>query len=129
VERIEARATLIETYDGQRVVIPNSDIYTRAVTVRTAFPKRRAEYDVGVGYGDDLDKACSLIREAVRGIEGVESEPAPEAFPWVLDASEVCPCCVGSPSPRSRTPPPWCWRPTGRSASSRRRPRATATFS
>jgi small-conductance mechanosensitive channel len=89
VERIEARATLIETYDGQRVVIPNSDIYTRAVTVRTAFPKRRAEYDVGVGYGDDLDKACSLIREAVRGIEGVESEPAPEAFPWVLDASEV----------------------------------------
>jgi small-conductance mechanosensitive channel len=28
VERIEARATLIKTYDGQRVVIPNSDIYT-----------------------------------------------------------------------------------------------------
>src|ERR671920_1051054 len=32
VERIEARATLIRTYDGQMVVIPNSDIYTRAVT-------------------------------------------------------------------------------------------------
>jgi small-conductance mechanosensitive channel len=89
VERIEARATLIQTYDGQRVVIPNADIYTRAVTVRTAFPKRRAEYDVGVGYGDDLDKACRLIQEAVRGIEGVEAEPAPEAFPWVLDASSV----------------------------------------
>jgi len=89
VERIEARATLIKTYDGQRVVIPNSDIYTRAVTVRTAFPKRRAEYDVGVGYGDDLDKACRLIQEAVRGIEGVEAEPAPEAFPWVLDDSSV----------------------------------------
>lgn len=89
VERIEARATLIKTYDGQRVVIPNADIYTQAVTVRTAFPVRRAEYDVGIGYGDDLDKACHLIREAMRGIEGVEAEPAPEAFPWVLDASSV----------------------------------------
>jgi small-conductance mechanosensitive channel len=89
VERIEARATLIKTYDGQRVVIPNSDIYTRAVTVRTAFSKRRTEYDIGVGYGDDLDKACRLIREAVGDIEGVAAEPAPEAFPWVLDASSV----------------------------------------
>ena len=30
VERIETRATLIKTYDGRRVVIPNADIYTEA---------------------------------------------------------------------------------------------------
>jgi small-conductance mechanosensitive channel len=34
VEHIEARATLIKTYDGQRVVIPNSDIYTQRVRSR-----------------------------------------------------------------------------------------------
>lgn len=28
VERIETRATIIKTYDGQRAVIPNSEIYT-----------------------------------------------------------------------------------------------------
>nr|CAA6830101.1 MAG: Mechanosensitive ion channel protein MscS [uncultured Thiotrichaceae bacterium] len=31
VERIETRATIIKTYDGQRAVIPNSEIYTSAV--------------------------------------------------------------------------------------------------
>jgi small conductance mechanosensitive channel len=89
VEHIEARATLIRTYDGQQVVIPNSDIYTRAVTVRTAFPKRRSEYDVGIGYGDDIERACQVILEALRGIEGVEKDPAPEAIPCALDASTV----------------------------------------
>jgi len=89
VEHIEARATLIRTYDGQRVVIPNADIYTRAVTVRTAFPLRRSEYDVGIGYGDNLDRACTVLLEALKKAEGVARQPAPEAIPWALDASTV----------------------------------------
>ncbi len=89
VESIEARATMIRTYDGQRVVIPNSDIYTGAVTVRTAFATRRSEYDVGIGYGDDIGRACQVIREALREVEGVEREPAPEAIPWTLAPSAV----------------------------------------
>ncbi len=89
VERIEARATLIKTYDGQRVVIPNTDIYTRAVVVRTAFPMRRSEYDVGIGYGDDVEEACRVILGAMRQVEGVRSDPEPEAFAWALDASSV----------------------------------------
>jgi small-conductance mechanosensitive channel len=89
VEHVEARATLIRTYDGQRVVIPNSDIYTRAVTVRTAFPARRSEYDVGIGYGDDPARACRVILDALGKVEGVGRDPAPQAFPWALDASAV----------------------------------------
>ncbi|WP_373507974.1 mechanosensitive ion channel family protein, partial [Thiocapsa sp.] len=89
VEHIEARATLIRTYDGQRVVIPNSDIYTRSVVVRTAFPTRRSEYDVGIGYGDDLAKASRVILDALNGVEGVERDPAPEAIPWGLGQSSV----------------------------------------
>ena len=89
VEAIKAQATLIRTYDGQRVVIPNSDIYTRAVTVRTAYPKRRSEYDVGIGYGDDVERACRVIVEALHTVDGIEQDPAPEAIPWALDASSV----------------------------------------
>jgi hypothetical protein len=44
VQHIEARATLIKTYDGRLVVIPNADVYSKAVTVNTAFEKRRSEY-------------------------------------------------------------------------------------
>jgi small-conductance mechanosensitive channel len=75
VEHIEARATLIRTYDGQRVVIPNSDIYTRATTVRTAFEKRRSEYDVGIGYGDDVERACEVIANALQAVDGVSRPP------------------------------------------------------
>ncbi|HEV7255265.1 MAG TPA: mechanosensitive ion channel family protein [Mesorhizobium sp.] len=89
VEHIEARATLIRTYDGQRVVIPNTDIYTRAVIVRTAFEKRRSEYDVGIGYGDDAERACKTMLDALGRVEGIAREPAPEAIPWALDASSV----------------------------------------
>ncbi len=89
VEAIEARATLLRTYDGQRVVIPNSDIYTRAITVRTAYPTRRSEYDVGIGYGDDVEQACEVIVRTLRSFEGLEHDPAPEAIPWELAGSTV----------------------------------------
>ena len=36
VESIETRATYIRTYDGQRIIVPNSVIYTETVTVITA---------------------------------------------------------------------------------------------
>ena len=87
VERIETRATLIRTYDGKRVVIPNSEIYTNAVTVKTAYAQTRSQYDVGIGYGDDWDEAIRLAREAAAGVEGVLADPAPEALAWALDES------------------------------------------
>jgi small conductance mechanosensitive channel len=89
VEHIEARATLIKTYDGRRVVIPNSEVYTRALTVNTAYPKRRSDYDVGIGYGDDIETARQVILAAVRDLPGIEKDPAPEAIPWELDGSTV----------------------------------------
>ncbi|CUI00357.1 mechanosensitive ion channel family protein [Leisingera aquaemixtae] len=84
VERIETRATLIKTYDGRRVVIPNSDIYTDAVTVNTAFDQRRSQYDVQVGCNDSLEDAKDTMLAAVRGCEGVLEDPAPEALPWAI---------------------------------------------
>ena len=89
VRRIETRATLIDTYDGQRVVMPNSDIYTNAVLVKTAHPSRRSDYEIGIGYGDNIGQACEVIREAIAGVEGVLADPAPEALPWDLAASWV----------------------------------------
>lgn len=87
VERIETRATLIRTYDGRRVVIPNSDVYTNPVTVNTAFDNRRSEYDLGIGYGDDWQEAMRLATEAAASVEGVLSDPPPEALAWALGDS------------------------------------------
>ena len=61
VERIERRSTDLMTYDGRRVLIPNSDVYSSAVVINTALPKRRSEYDLGIGYGDDIRHACEVV--------------------------------------------------------------------
>ena len=49
VQAVETRATLVKTYSGRLVIIPNSDIYTRSVTVHTAYETRRMEIVVPVG--------------------------------------------------------------------------------
>ena len=84
VEKIETRATFIKTYDGCRVVIPNSVIYTDSVVVRTAFEERRSQYDIGIGCNDDWGKARSIMIEACAGVEGVSSSPGPETIPIEL---------------------------------------------
>lgn len=89
VQHIETRATIIKTYDGPKVVIPNSDIYTNAVVVKTSHDKRRSQYDIGIGYGDDIGEACETIRKALEGVSGVESDPGPQVLPWDLAASWV----------------------------------------
>ena len=89
VERIETRATLIKTYDGRRVIIPNSVVYASAVVVNTAFAIRRSEYDLGIGYADDIEAARKVILAAITPLPGIENEPAPEVLAWDLAASAV----------------------------------------
>jgi small conductance mechanosensitive channel len=86
VENIETRATTIRTYDGRRIVIPNAELFTNSVTVNTAFDNRRLEYDVGIGYGDDIEQAKQLILEAIASIDEVLQNPAPDAL--VVDLAE-----------------------------------------
>jgi len=80
VEAIETRATTILTYDGRRVVIPNTILFTEAVTVNTANEKRRSGYDVGIGVGDDIEGARAAILAALREVEGVLADPAPQVL-------------------------------------------------
>ena len=89
VEEIETRATSIRTYDGRRVVIPNSSLFTESVMVNTAFDKRRLQYDIGIGYGDDIARARAVITEALAGVHGVLPDPAPEALVVALAGSSV----------------------------------------
>jgi len=89
VEEIQTRATFIRTYDGRRVVIPNADLFTDTVVVNTAFAHRRLEYDVGIGYGDDVEQARALILKTVQSVEGVLSDPAPDVLLMDLAGSSV----------------------------------------
>jgi small conductance mechanosensitive channel len=80
VEDIQTRATLIRTYDGRRVVIPNGNLFTQSVEVNTAFEKRRSQFDVGIGYGDDIATARRVMLEAMKSVDGVADDPPPEVL-------------------------------------------------
>jgi len=47
------------------------------------------EYDVGIGYGDDIARARALMLEALREVEGVLTEPAPEVLVYEFGGSSV----------------------------------------
>ena len=82
VNRIETRATIINRYDGQQVVIPNSQIYTMAVRVITSSEFIRSQYDIGVGYDQDYEKAQKVIKETLKGIEGINQDKGFDILPW-----------------------------------------------
>lgn len=89
VEHIQTRATTIRTYDGRRVVIPNAELFTNAVMVNTAYDQRRLQYDIGIGYGDDIAKAKEIILETLNGHDEVLKNPEPEALVVELAGSSI----------------------------------------
>ncbi len=89
VEEIQTRATVIKTYDGRRVVIPNSNLFTDSVIVNTAFDYRRSQYDVGIGYDADIEKAREIMLDVLNQTEGVLKEPAPDVLTMELSDSSV----------------------------------------
>ena len=89
VEDIQTRATLVRTYDGRRVVVPNSDLFTGLVTVNTAFETRRLEHVVGISYDDDIEKAIAVLEAVMRGAPSVMDTPEPDAFVMNFSESSV----------------------------------------
>ena len=89
VEDIQTRATLLKTYDGRRVVIPNATLFVDSVVVNTAFEERRLQYDVGIGFGDSIEEAKRLVFAALKGCSTVLNTPQPEVLLVDLAASSA----------------------------------------
>lgn len=89
VDDVWVRATVLRTYDNQRVLIPNATLFTDKITIITAHEKRRLSFPVTIGNGDDVATAKAVITEALRSTEGVLPDPAPEALVTGLGASGV----------------------------------------
>jgi small-conductance mechanosensitive channel len=103
VEEIQARATLLQTFDRRRVVVPNADLFTQCVVVNTAFESRREEYDLELPPDIDLDAAKAGLAEVLgSGIEGVARDPKAEVvIVQVTPAKVVVRLRWWSPSKRS----------------------------
>lgn len=89
VEEIDLRVTTITTYDGEVVLIPNSDVFRTPLHNRTRRGRRRSTHTIAVDYRDDHVAAHGVILGAIRGIEGVLREPEPEVLLMELGDSGI----------------------------------------
>ena len=89
VEEITVRSTRLKTFDGERAVIPNGDVYTNAVLVKTAYDKRRVKFLVGIGYLDDIENGRATIRKVLDDTPGVLHDPGPWIYVTELAPSSV----------------------------------------
>ncbi len=89
VQAITIRETRIKTYDGQLILIPNRDVYKSVIRVQTHYDQRRIAFVAGIAYENDAREACEVVVAALSQLDGVSSEPAPEALVQSLGVSTV----------------------------------------
>jgi small-conductance mechanosensitive channel len=78
VRAITLRTTNIVTFSGDEVLVPNKEMFTKAVVNFTSTPERRVEINVGVSYAEDLERVAAIATKALQDIPGRHAQPAPE---------------------------------------------------
>ena len=81
VRRIGFRASIIRTFQGAEVIVPNADLINKQVVNWTlSDPNRRMEINVGVAYGTDPERVLKLLLTVARAHPDVLDDPAPDAL-------------------------------------------------
>jgi small conductance mechanosensitive channel len=78
VLEITTRDTVLKAWDGEMVILPNLEVFTQPIINYSDLPNRRRTIQIGLGYGEDVERVTELLLEAIRGVDGVLVDPAPE---------------------------------------------------
>lgn len=70
-KRTNLRVTVIQTFQGQEVFVPNKDVLQNPIINYSAIGKRRIDLSVGISYGDDLAKVQRVVLETIKNLDGV----------------------------------------------------------
>jgi len=89
VTEITLRDTVIKTWDGEVVILPNASVYANPIKNFSGLTDRRQTIRVGVGYEDDLEAAQQHILESVQSVEGVLKQPQPGVLASEFGALEI----------------------------------------
>jgi small conductance mechanosensitive channel len=88
-EEIGLFVTTFKTPDGIYISVPNSQLWGTAITNYSRNPTRRIDLAVGIGYGDDIDRAQEVLLELAKGDDRIHAEPAPQVLVKGLGESSV----------------------------------------
>jgi len=89
VEEIRLFTTLLRTFDGVYLEAPNGQIWNRAILNYSRAEKRRLDIVVGIGYGDDIDKAQAALLALMTSDSRVDAEPEAQVLVKELGDSSV----------------------------------------
>jgi small conductance mechanosensitive channel len=71
VSRTNLRVTVVETWQGQEVYIPNKDVLSNPIVNYSILGERRIDLAVGVSYADSLEQVQEIIEKTLKALEGV----------------------------------------------------------
>lgn len=80
VEDIRIMSTVIRTYDGLYVRIPNIQVFSGTLINYVANVARRFEYVVGIRYSDDAERAIAIMGKVIDDEPMALHEPKPQIF-------------------------------------------------
>lgn len=89
VTDIRIISTLIRTYDGLLVRLPNQQVFTTNITNIVGHPVRRFEYTIRIRYTDDASAAIWIIKELIDKEPFALLSPPPSVFVNDLGDSSV----------------------------------------
>jgi small-conductance mechanosensitive channel len=89
VLEITTRDTVLKTWDGETVILPNLEVFTKAIINYSDLPNRRRTIHIGLGYEEDTERATQVFLEAIQGVDGVLVDPAPTLLAEKLGDSTV----------------------------------------
>jgi len=89
VTDIRIISTLIRTYDGLLVRLPNQQVFTTNITNIVGHPVRRFEYTIGIRYSDDAYAAIWIIKDLIDKEPFALLSPSPSVFVSDLGESSV----------------------------------------
>ena len=77
VQQIDLRTTQMETTDGRIVTLPNANILTNPIINYTRARRLRVDLSLSLPHTTDPLTTQQLVLEAIQGVPGFVSEPAP----------------------------------------------------
>ena len=77
VSEIQIFNTILKSPDNKTIIIPNGGLSTGSMVNYSTEPRRRVDWTIGIGYGDDADKAKEVLLEMLNDDERILKDPAP----------------------------------------------------
>ena len=89
VNEIDLFTTILQTFDNQQIIIPNSQIWGSQITNHSHHPIRGVDMVFGVAYKENTDKVRAVINSVLSAHPHILKDPAPFVEVETLNNSSV----------------------------------------